>query len=66
LAPSKFIFWIRPCLTYTDRVVGRGRLSELDRYGNEIAAGVADDEQHERRGHVALVGVAVDSRNVGE
>ena len=49
-----------------DRVVRPRRLMELDGDGNEVASRVADDEQDERRGDEALVGVAVNGRNVGQ
>ena len=47
-----------------DRIVGSRSLMELDSDGNEIASGVSDDEQDEWSGQEALVGVAVDCRNV--
>jgi len=49
-----------------DRIVGTRRLLELDGDGNEVTAGVTDDEQNQWSGEIPLVGVAVNSRNVGE
>ena len=49
-----------------DRIVRTGLLVELDRYRNEVAAGIADDEENERSRHVASVGVAADRWNVVE
>ena len=47
-----------------DRIVRSRRLLQLDGDRNEVSAGVADYEEDERSGHVALVGVSVDRRNV--
>ena len=49
-----------------DRIVGTRRLVELDGDGYEVTAGVTDDKEDKWSGHVALIGVAVDCRNVRE
>lgn len=49
-----------------DRIVRTRFLAELDGDRDQVAARVAHDEEHERRGEVPRVGVATDGRNVGQ
>jgi len=49
-----------------DRVVGPVSLLQLDGDRDEVSPWDADNKQDQWSGHVTLVGVAMDCRNVGE